>query len=96
MIERQVNKILASLDGLQRAPADPYLYQKVIGRLEQDRAGRRVNPAWAWRLAAICLLLLGLNVLSWIRFHKTETAGTETSVQRLYSDYISNTSAYGY
>ncbi|HTY08909.1 MAG TPA: hypothetical protein VMF29_07070 [Candidatus Edwardsbacteria bacterium] len=96
MTNEQVEKTLSSLDGLQRAPANPFLYQKIRQRMDGRRAAERVNPALAWRLAAACLLLLGLNVLSLVRYHKVETVSSENPVQQLYSEYISNTSLHGY
>jgi hypothetical protein len=95
-IDEQIDKTLSSLDGLQREPANPFLYQKIQRRLSTVRPNSQISPALAWRLAAACLLLLGLNVLSLVRFHRVETASSENPVQQLYSEYISNTSVQGY
>jgi hypothetical protein len=95
-INEQIDKTLSSLDGLQRAKANPFLYQKIRHRLDTRRSGNRIAPALAWRLAAACLLLLGINVLTWVRFHKVEKASTQNPVQQIYSEYISNTSVQGY
>jgi hypothetical protein len=95
-IDEQIDKTLSSLDGMQRAQANPFLYQRIRQRLDTARSGTRIAPALAWRLAAACLLLLGLNVISLVRYHRVETASNENPVQQLYSEYISNTSVHSY
>ncbi len=95
-IDEQIDQTLNSLDGLQRAQANPFLYQRIRQRLSTVHPNNRMTPALAWRLAVACLLLLGLNVISWARFYKVEMVSTESPVQQLYSEYINNTSVHGY
>jgi hypothetical protein len=96
MINDQIDKTLNSLDGLQRVPASPFLYQKIRLRLSIQLEAQRVNPKLAWRLAAACLLLLMVNVVSLIRLHNMERAGAETAVQLLYGNYISTGNVHSY
>ncbi len=96
MKHENVKRTLASLDGLRRAPANPFLYQRIRLRMDVARAAQRVNLKLAWRLAAVCLLVAGLNILSWARLNRAGRAGGQDAVQQLYSEYFSSTRVYSY
>ena len=64
-LEWQVNKALNSLDGIQRATANPFLYTRVKAAIDQQNgvwakfAGLFSRPAFALTMA---VLFIGLNV----------------------------------
>jgi hypothetical protein len=62
--DQQVQKILDSLDGMQRAEAPPFLYTRIVARLQQqplnswDRLVQwMARPVVAVAIAAGCMLL---------------------------------------
>jgi len=95
MNNEQIDKTLNSLDGIRRAPANPFLYQKIRQKLDNSRAEIRVSPAVAWRMVAACLLLAVLNVISWGRWNKIEKASSTSVFQQVYGEYIYSNSIYG-
>lgn len=61
MKRNKTEEILSSLDGIQRAGADPYLYSKILNRLaEPDSNGKRL----AWSLAVALAVVLVLNLFT--------------------------------
>jgi len=85
-IENQVERTLASLDGISRASANPYLYskirQKMLHSADTDSPWARIQlflskPVIAFSL--ICMLLI-VNVffVRSLRMHATQTNNTES------------------
>lgn len=64
-LETSVNNALSSLDGMQRASANPYLYTRIRARLDEQKspwakAARFLSqPAWAFSAA---ILFVSVNV----------------------------------
>jgi hypothetical protein len=78
--EETINRVLSSLDAVQRAEAPPYLFTRVMARMNQPAYSSwdplvqwTARPAVAFAIAAGCILL---NAAVYIT---TETA-TETTV----------------
>lgn len=95
MHDEQIDKTLNSLDGIRRAQANPFLYQRIRQRMDTARSEIRIKPALAWRMAAACLLLAALNVISWGRLNNREQAGSTSAFQQIYGEYIYSNSIYG-
>jgi hypothetical protein len=74
-IEKLVDDTLGSLEGLQRAEANPFLYtriaQKMKNRQEPPAYQRKLLPA----LAVALVLFISLNVASYFRMN-TADAGS--------------------
>jgi hypothetical protein len=70
-IEKLVEDTLVSLDGIQRAEANPFLYtriaQKMKNRYEPATYRRKLLPA----LALALVLFISLNVVSYFRVNTT-------------------------
>jgi len=96
MKNNQIDKTLSSLDNIQRAKANPNLYKMIRQRLNSAQQNNQVKPTLAWQLTIACLLLLTINVLSLMDFYKVERINTQSLIQELYSEYISNNNTYGY
>jgi hypothetical protein len=92
MINTEIEKTLASLDGLQRAEANPFLYEKIRQRIARQKAGIYRARAPILRLAAVCMVLMVLNLLSWVRVHQGTgpRADAQGAMQQIYGDYISS------
>jgi anti-sigma-K factor RskA len=91
--EQDIDRILTSLDGAQRAEAGPYLYSKIRGRL--DRSSSAVAPALAWRLALVVAIVAVLNLYTLASFAPQKQTQTETTAAAVATDYsISLPTAY--
>ncbi len=59
--EQWINKVLGSLDGIQREEASPFLFAKIRNRLTGDSGPISVPLRTVWILATSFALLLLLN-----------------------------------
>ncbi len=92
--KNEIEKILASLDSIQKAEANPFLYEKVMIRLEGKEA-RVVSivPIKIWQAAACFAVLIALNIFVWTRTDsvgKTQNENKNPLAQEYFS-YINNT-----
>jgi anti-sigma-K factor RskA len=99
-IHQHIDKAMTSLDGMQRASANPYLYTRVEARLREDktfwnRAGSFISrPAFA--VAAICLVIF-MNLAIFLRDQQQPVVAStnQDDVQILASEYsISGNTIY--
>ena len=88
--ETEINKTLDSLERISRAQANPYLFQKVMNRME-DMGRQVVTPVTIrWALATLALLI-GINVLSILHSNKSANSYNGTKAfQSEYFSYINN------
>lgn len=88
--ETIVNETLDSLEGISSAKANPYLFQKVMNRME-NMGKQVVTPATIrWALGTLALLV-GVNVFSILHSHKTSTSyNGNKAFQSEYFSYINN------
>ena len=90
----KIEEILNSLDGIQRTEANPFLYEKVMARLEKgDAAVISIAPRIIWQAAACFVVLISLNVLAWTRStNHTEDmqAQKNNPVVQEYFSYLNN------
>jgi hypothetical protein len=71
---KKEEKILNSINGLQKAKAPDFFYTRLIGKMQQQSAAQNVasfslQPVFS--AAALCLLL-AINIFSLMQFNKTE------------------------
>jgi len=70
-LEQQIDRAMNSLDGIQRASANPFLYTRVKAAIDEQNgtwakfAGLFNRPAYAFTMAA---LFIGLNV--WVAVNR--------------------------
>jgi len=69
-----VDEVMGSLSGMRKAEPNPYLYQKVMSRLQGDFEKKTYRGYFrpAWVLTAI--VILGINGLSFFRLLNKESA----------------------
>ncbi len=68
--ENEIDSILHSLDGLQKASANPFIFEKIKGRIET-----RATPAKSMlRWALMALLIIALNVITWTQANQGTAA----------------------
>ncbi|HWY38844.1 MAG TPA: hypothetical protein VNY73_09815 [Bacteroidia bacterium] len=62
-IQKEVEKTLNSLDGMKRAEAPAFLYDRVLAHLEKEEARVvSISPRMIWQAAACLAVLIALNV----------------------------------
>lgn len=95
----QVEEILQSLDGMNRAEANPFLYTRIQARLDM---GSSEKNAWGWirkpvfSFATLSLLII-LNVAAISTYLKKGTATTTQpeSIENFAQEYhLDGSSAY--
>jgi hypothetical protein len=70
-----MNEVLGSLDGVERAEADPFLFEKISNRLSIQKQEKQIasrNPVWKMALAFLLILLLNLFTIKSILLPKNE------------------------
>ena len=67
-LQKKIDEILNSLDGLQRAEANPFLYGKIRNRLENRQPF--VPSPLAWRLVIALAIVVVLNLFTILYFQK--------------------------
>ena len=89
--EKWIEDRLSSLDGLKKAEANPYLYSKVMNRMEKkDAKELRLNPSIVWSMAACVLVVLSINVFTLLHFSKATTEMNSNVVAQEYFSYTKN------
>jgi hypothetical protein len=76
--EKWKDEVMGSLDGMQRVGPGPFLYTRILGKLEAGLVeNTRLLPAkQAWALLAGMALLIALNVTALkTGSHNTDTGG---------------------
>ena len=99
-IERLAGEALNSLDNVQQAEANEFLYSKIINRMQmreqQERAGYR---RLMLRLSFALVLFTGLNVASFyvLQHQKTRPAKPVRSSEAAFArEYSINGDSYNY
>jgi hypothetical protein len=90
--ESFIKETLESIDGIGRAGANPFLYDKIVNRMKRIEEGRILHPAimrWAMVLG---IALICLNVLSVMQYHKSSNSSVknESAFASEYFSYINN------
>ncbi len=85
--EEQINLTMQSIVGMQRAKANPFLYEKVMSRLNQQPVQTNI-PGWNYntgiKYALVMLIFIVLNVATILQITTEtttvkDTESTETS-----------------
>lgn len=97
--EKQIDDILQSLDGMQRAELQPFFYTRLQAKLE-NRGTERNTWAWVSKPVfsfATLLLLLVLNIVAISSYlgSKKVVAQTATGIENFAKEYdLDGSSAY--
>jgi len=88
--ETLVNKTLESLEGMEKAKANPYLYDKVLHRMQTVAEHRFVKPAMVRLALAAIAVIICINVYSLLHYEKTgsSSASTGNAFGTEYFSYI--------
>jgi hypothetical protein len=86
--EKLIDETLDSLNGVRRAEADPFLYEKIMNRMQQQPAQKAGGSfAFRWQTAVLGLLLL-LN--AYTAFNTKPTTGKTNSASVITNEYFSS------
>jgi hypothetical protein len=87
-IERRIEETLNSLDGLQHAEANPFLYTKMEQRLRNKHEGVASGNTF-YRLAFALIIFIVLNVFTYTKFHSVDTTNgaAKTGIEAFASEY---------
>jgi hypothetical protein len=88
---KHIEDILGSLDGLQRAEANPFMATRIRNRLQRPAV---LSRAWGWRLALVMTVIVLLNLITIRQFYYSgiKESGAET-IAREYAISINDTYA---
>ena len=89
--EEWIDKTMESLDGISRAESDTIFYEKLMQRIHQPGPDVfSIRSQVVWRAAALILLLISFNILTFLYFSgKSDTQGsTAKSVAKEYFSYM--------
>ena len=88
--EKSIEDALNSLQGMQRMPADPAMYDKVMRRMANATDSTRKKQLILPRVAAAAVVLLLVNIASIIHFAKKESAPVQQQgISQVISEDIS-------
>ncbi len=90
-VPEKVAETLHSLDGLQQVEANPFLYSKILNRLQQ--VNNPVQQQWVWRLAMVLSIVAIANIFTLFHYTAAEKTGASDAarVATEYSISISQT-----
>jgi len=92
--EEWVDKAMGSLDGAGRAELNPAAKEELLKRMRDTGYGiDPVKPSLVWKIAAVILLLISLNVFTFVYYH-TSPAVSNSPASSVASEYFSYISHY--
>jgi hypothetical protein len=80
--DQRIEDTLSSLDGLQRAEPNPFLYTRIRGRMQSHEKPAYVSWAWAFALG----LMIIANLVT-IRNNQQRTTVSSTEAAVVASEY---------
>ena len=106
-IEEEINLTMQSIEGMQRAQTNPFFYEKVMAKINDNSALPQTNwnPIINIKYAVVIALFVVLNIFTIAEFsgEKTvskKTSGTEkptTAKENFTKEYFeSSSNTYGY
>ncbi len=93
-IEHNVNKTLQSLDGIERATSNPFLYGKVMSRMQAKKTEYIYNGKVVFRFALVVVVLAGFNFYTISTKEKREK---EKMISEAFAnEYFNNSKTFEY
>ncbi len=90
--ESKVKETMESIDGMSRANANPFLYDKIMHRMQAAKQTRILRPAAIGLAMAFIVLLIGLNLITLVHYNKTSATQVDGTslVKSEYFSYLNN------
>jgi hypothetical protein len=87
--EQWISKTLSSLDGAGRAELNPLVREKILEQaMGLRREKRTLTMQTVWKIAAVALVLISLNLFTMVRFHRSVQA-SQNPVHSMAGEYFS-------
>ena len=89
--ETWIDGTMNSLEGIRRAPADPELFDKIMAQTAKPvKITGRFRPVTFWVAAAAIAILVTMNILGLLYYHKVPTSsqGTPATLATEYFSYL--------
>ena len=77
-IQQEVEKTLQSLDGVQRAEANPYLFTRIKASMQKNTSWERISSFISRPVIAFATLLLIMAINAFVLFSTGKNEGTGT------------------
>jgi hypothetical protein len=84
-IDDQVNETMQSLDNLQPAKANEYLFTRIQQRIENRKQLNNYSQLM-FRLAIVLIVFIGINVFSYEKLYSDVSSGT-SDIEAFAADY---------
>jgi hypothetical protein len=82
-IHKKIEETLNSLDGMQRAETNPFLYNKIRNKLD---GGKEFVPRkLAWKMVIALAIVTVINVFSFLHFNQKQKSSGAELVAKEYS-----------
>ena len=92
-IEEEIEKTMQSIEGLEKAKANPYMFQRVQARIEEE--AQEKIPILKPNFIVALLLIILLNVLTLAYFYKDasnfKNSTKSATIQSISKEYNINT-----
>ncbi|HXP50148.1 MAG TPA: hypothetical protein VN922_09355 [Bacteroidia bacterium] len=90
--EKLIKETIESIDGISRANANPFLYDKIINRMNSKAGSNVLKPATIGWAMAFMVVLIGLNILTITHYNKSGSSQADGSslVSKEYFSYLNN------
>jgi hypothetical protein len=83
----RIEHIMASLDGIQRAEANPYLLTRINQAIANGKIKTQQSPKWLTGLAFVLVLFIAANVYTYFSMNKNNTPSTKQGIEAFASEY---------
>lgn len=88
-LHSRIEQTLGSIDGIQRAEANPFLFTRVMEKMKQPAPGI-FKPMVIWQFATSMVVVLGLNIAIGLYVFNQPTSNTQTSGSGYFDNHIYN------
>ena len=87
--EQWIDKAMYSLDGTGRAVLSPFISEKILQGIRDSGTGiDRVKFSLAWKIAAVILLLISLNIIT-LLYYQRSSANKQEAARSMATEYFS-------
>ena len=93
-LENKIDKTLQSIDGIERATGNPFLYGKIMNKMQHKKVEPVYNGKVVFRYAFLVLILAGINFFT---LYKKEKSTKEKMISEAFaSEYFINSKTFEY
>lgn len=87
-----IDEVMNSLNGVQRIPANPLLYDKVMAAINTRKQGNNIKILLP-RIAAVAVLLLVINAFSIVHYTKKVNQPTGQNLYQVVNEEFTSLAA---